>query len=181
MIQRKDLQVAGFVNKPHGISGEMSVSFEPGAPTPVAGSCLIVEMEGLLTPFFVKAARPRGNADTWLIRLEGVDQDTKAKSFNGKTVYMRKADFAMADSEDDADDEAQEGFYADDFIGYTAKIDGKPAGTITAIDDRTANYLFIIAPDNGDDVLLIPVVDEFISDIDTRGRTIDFSLPEGLV
>lgn len=181
MIQRKDLQVVGFVNKPHGISGEMSVSFEPDAPAPTVGTCLIVEMEGLLTPFFVDGVRPRGNADTWLIRLDGIDEDSKAKPFNGKTVYMSRSDCAGADTAVDDDDDPQEGFYADDFIGYTATIDGEAVGTVTAIDDRTANYLFVITPAKGDDVLLIPVVDEFITDIDTNKRTIDFSVPEGLV
>lgn len=177
MILRKDLKVAGFINKPHGISGEMSVSFEPDAPTPVAGTCLVVEMDGLLTPFFVEGVRPRGHVDTWLIRLEGVKDDQSAKAFNGKTVYMRNTDFVTAEGE--AIDE--DGFYADDFVGLTAKIDGKPIGKITAIDDRTANYLFIITPTDGDKAILIPVVDEFITDIDNDAGTVDFSLPEGLV
>lgn len=177
MILRKDLQVAGYVNKTHGISGEMSVSFEPFAPAPVEGTCLVVEMDGLLTPFFVAGVRPRGNADTWLIRLDGVVDDNAAKVFNGKTVYMRKADIVQ----DGDDDDDEDGFYADDFVGFTAKIDGKPVGTITAIDDRTANYLFIITPADGGDTILVPVVDEFITDIDTEAHTVDFSLPEGLV
>ena len=175
VILLRDLLAVGHVNKPHGISGELSITFDADI-IPEVGTCLIVPVNGLLTPFFVESVRPRGNADTWLIRIDGIDSDSEAKTFTGKEVYMRKADIPTTDY--DTDDE---GFYAEDLIGYTAKADSASIGIITDIDDRTSNWLFIVSPSGGGDDLLIPVTDDFIADINTDTQTITFNLPHGLI
>ncbi len=176
MINLLDLRNVGTVNKPHGIAGEMSVTFDPDMPEPSVGDCLVMEVEGLLTPFFIEHVRPRGNADTWLIQLEGVMDDASAKIFNGKAVYMRKSDLPADEIAGDDD-----GFFAEDLIGFSAEIDGEVIGKITAVDDRTSNYLFVVQREADKREILIPVADEFITNIDAQARIIDFSLPEGLI
>ena len=59
-------------------------------------------------------------------------------------------------------------------------LGGAHAVTIIDIDDSTANVLFVISLDNGHQVL-IPAVDNFISDIDIDNRMIEFNVPQDLL
>lgn len=56
----------------------------------------------------------------------------------------------------------------------------KPIGTIAYVDDATENVLFGVRTPQGTDVL-IPVNDDFITEIDGVNREIKVSLPEGLL
>ena len=64
------------------------------------------------------------------------------------------------------------------FIGFEVidAIDGF-LGKITNVNDDTANILFELAEKD----LLIPVSDEYITDIDHQKRIIYMNLPEGLL
>ena len=52
-------------------------------------------------------------------------------------------------------------------------------GRITAVDDSTANALFVVETESGE--VLIPIADEFITEIDHDRKTISMKLPEGLL
>ena len=71
---------------------------------------------------------------------------------------------------------------AHQLVGYTL-IDpaagGKTVGTITAIDDSTANVLFCIETQGGAEVL-VPVAACTDGNIDNYQRTVSATLPEGL-
>ena len=57
--------------------------------------------------------------------------------------------------------------------------DGKRIGTVTDVDDSTANVLFVVDGNNGE--LYIPVVDDFILEINEQDRFIIVDLPEGMI
>lgn len=174
MITSSQLTPIGVFNKTHGINGELSATFDPGiAPEDVR--CLFVVIEGLPVPFFITGSRPR-QADTWLVALEGVDTDVKAKPFVGKEFMALTAE--LPDYED-GDDE--EGFYAADLIGFsvTDTVSGL-LGTIVDINDQTENVLFVVERPDGSE-LLIPVVDEFIDLVDPDTRTLSVTLPDEMI
>ena len=78
------------------------------------------------------------------------------------------------------DDDADDGFYASDLIGFRAlKTDGSTTGTITDIEDSTINVLAIILTADGRTVYM-PLAEDFITDIDADSRTITFDAPEGI-
>ena len=78
------------------------------------------------------------------------------------------------ESEEEADDE----FYMEDLIGFTAII-GKRRGTVSDYYDSEANPLFGITLEEKEH--LIPAQEEFIASIDFDGRKIKFVLPDGLL
>lgn len=174
MILASDLARAGKVNKTHGTAGELSMSFFDDAPVLEPGACLIMSIDGIFTPFFVASVRPR-SSEALLVRLDGIDSQEQAAPYVGLDIYMAREH--MADVADD--DEAADGCYACDLIGFEAlDAQGQTIGRIVDIDDSTENVLFVVERPDGS-TAYIPVADEFITEISQNQIT--FDLPEGLL
>lgn len=178
MINRSELSEVGTVNKPHGHAGEMSVSLACELD-PADIRFLMMDVDGIFVPFMVTSSRPRGS-EAWLITVEGIESDTEAAVYTGARLYALTDTLRRltADSQDaDGDEDGYVG--ADSLIGYSVEDDGRTLGVISDIDTSTLNALFVVtAPDGG--TLLVPVADEFITDIDDERRVLFMSLPAGL-
>lgn len=173
MITEKEITEIGRFNQPHGIKGEINAIISDGVE-PADLSCIILDIDGIFVPFFISGIRQRG-VQSYLVTVDGIDNERKAMSIANKTIYALSEEIA----EEDGDDE--DGFYAEDFIGYgISSDDGAMTGTITDIDDSTENVLFIVTADNGKNHL-IPVAEELITEIDTDTRHITVDLPSGLL
>ena len=167
------LTPAGEFNKPHGIKGEISASFDPRVDVG-ALKCVVAEVNGLFVPFFIDAIRSRG-ADAVLLTIDGITDENEAKLLSRKPLYLLNGDAALA-----ADDE-DDGFYAEDLVGFSAlDEDGAVIGKIAGVDSTTANVLFVIDRPDGSEAL-VPVADEFIDGIDPESATIALRLPDGLL
>lgn len=167
------LTPAGEFNKPHGIKGEISASFDPRVDVG-ALKCVVAEVNGLFVPFFIDAIRSRG-ADAVLLTIDGITDENEAKLLSRKPLYLLNGDAALA-----ADDE-DDGFYAEDLVGFSAlDEDGTVIGKIAGVDSTTANVLFVIDRPDGSEAL-VPVADEFIDGIDPESATITLRLPDGLL
>lgn len=173
MIELSDIRPVGKFLKPHGINGEIAILRDFDELDFNDHSCVIVDVDGIFVPFFLTAVRPKG-AETDLVTIDGITNEHLASRLTNKTVYI-------LNSEIKDDDNEEEGFYADDFIGYKVlSEDGSLLGEITGVDDSTANYLFVVETSGGEN-LLIPVADEFILGINPELGEITMSLPEGLL
>lgn len=167
MINPDTLTRVGKFGRPHGLAGELTATFECDLE-PAPGLCLVVEMDGLMVPFFVESSRPKGT-ETWLLRLDGVDTEARVRSLVNQDIYLEPHHMPEIDDDDDR-------VYLEDLVDYLGLDDkGDKLGRITGVDERTANALFLF--DTG---LMIPAVDEYITDIDHDNKTITFALPEGL-
>ena len=168
MIKASELTAIGAIVKPHGVKGEMVISMRDDRIDIGRTECIVMDMDGIYVPFFIENVRQKGR-ESFIISIDGINSDTKASEFTGKTVYALR-DRMAATSDDDADD----GFYASDLIP-----DGSTTGTITDIEDSTLNVLAIILTADGRTVYM-PLAEEFITDIDPDSRTITFDAPEGI-
>ena len=177
MIRLAEIAEAGHFNKPHGIKGEMSATLDFDLDLDNV-KCIIVPVEGIFVPFFIRSRRPT-TADTCLLTLDGINSDMKAQEFNNRTFYILRSDIPEDDNDDEPEDE--DGFYASDLIGYRIyDCHLGDIGMISSINDATENVLFIISTDKGNDIF-IPVADEYIEDIDHDSQKITTDLPSGLV
>lgn len=179
MITRSEIFPAGTFGKPHGISGEITASLDPGVDLS-ATDCVVVEIDGIFVPFFISSLRPKG-ADTVLLTLDGLDSDEAVKMLVNHTVYLREA-HRHAILPDSGGDDADGGVYACDLVGFDMLdgADGSLIGRIGDIDDSTANVLFIVSRPDGSE-LMVPAADEFITDLDLDKSTVTVDLPEGLL
>ncbi len=173
MIKKDELIEIGVFNKPHGICGEINATIDIDIDLSDL-KCIVLNIDGIFVPFFIQSVRPKGS-DTFLLTIDGIDNENDALQLSRKEIYALKIDCDIVDdSEND-----EEGMYAEDFIGYTIIDEKNIIGKITAIEDSTENILFIVTTPN-DNEIYIPVASEFITAIDTESHTLHMNLPLGL-
>jgi 16S rRNA processing protein RimM len=171
MIHRKDVYAIGKFLKPHGIGGEVVFAFTSDVFERTHAPYWVVEMEGILVPFFVESCRRR-SSESVLMKFEGVDTEEKLRQlFCGKEGYYPVAY---------ADEDAEEVESWDDYLDYEV-IDATAGtlGKIVDVDDSTSNVLFVVH--DGEREWLIPVADDYFTDVDEEARCLYVDLPEGLL
>lgn len=173
MITKDEIIEIGKFQKTHALKGELNALLDVDEDYAADGHPLIVEMDGIFVPFYAESVRPKG-AESCLVKLKDVDSQEVAQQFVNKPVYALRSE--LVNYYDVPEDEI-----VADFVGF--KIVDRhlgEVGTVTDIDDTTANVLFVVErPDGG--TVLIPVADEFIEGIDTDAKLIHTSLPDGLI
>jgi len=170
MIRNKDVFSIGKLHKPHGINGEINFGYTTDVFDQTESPYWVLEMDGILVPFFVESYRFK-SAETALVKLEGIDSENQVRELSGKEVFYP---VKFADKEEPQADTWN--FYIgfavfDEQVGYI--------GEITAVDDSTLNVLFTLSKDDHD--ILMPVAEEFFTEIDVENREMHVSLPEGLL
>lgn len=170
MILRREIEPVGRIIKTHGIKGELNAEWLADVE-PAELRCLIFDIDGIFVPFFLSSSRPRGT-ESYLLTFDGIDDERKAASLTGHDIYALRDELP--------EQQARDGFYADDLIGFATIANGKPLGTIEAYDDSTANVLFIVRRADGRQTY-IPAAAEFIDSIDGEARTIAMTLPQEIL
>lgn len=167
MIRKEDVFKIGRLGKSHGVKGDISFPFDDDVFDSVEADYLILDIDGILVPFFIEEYRFR-NDTTAIIKFEGVDSQERARELTGCYVYFPRE---LADS-------AEDGLSWSAIVGfYILEVkSGKVIGRIASIDDSTLNILFCL-----EDGRLIPATDDLITAIDQQARTITMHIPEGLL
>ena len=171
MISRDELINIGRFNKPHGVRGEISFTFTDDVFDRGESPYIVCLMDGIFVPFFIEEYRFKGNSSA-LVKLCDVDTEEAARAFTMLDVYYPKRYYV--EDEDAATPD-------DYFIGFTIEdCEFGALGEVTAINDATANVLFVVTTASGGE-LLIPVQEAFVEAIDEENRIIHMNLPTGLV
>ena len=167
MIRKEDVFKIGRLGKSHGVKGDISFPFDDDVFDRVEADYLILDIDGILVPFFIEEYRFR-NDTTAIIKFEGVDSQERARELTGCYVYFP---CELADS-------AEDGLSWSAIVGFDILEvkSGKVIGRIASIDDSTLNILFCL-----EDGRLIPATDDLITAIDQQARTITMHIPEGLL
>ena len=167
MIKKEEVYKIGRIGKAHGVKGEVSFSFDDDVFDRVDADYLILEVDGILVPFFMEEYRFRSD-NTALVKFEDIDTQDRARELTNCDVYFLRSE---------ADDEEEELSYSF-LVGFDIIDDqsGQKVGKIASIDDNTLNILFEL--ENG---TLIPASEELITDIDKDNKTITIALPEGIL
>jgi len=167
MIKKEEVYKIGRIGKAHGVKGEVSFSFDDDVFDRVDADYLILEVDGILVPFFMEEYRFRSD-NTALVKFEDIDTQDRARELTNCDVYFLRSE---------ADDEEEELTYSF-LVGFNIIDDqsGRNVGTIASIDDNTLNILFEL-----EDGTLIPASEELITDIDKDNKTITIALPEGIL
>ena len=180
MIKQEEVYKIGRLGKTHGVKGEVSFQFDDDIFDRVDAEYLVLEIDGILVPFFMEEYRFR-NDSICLVKFCDIDTQQQAQELTGCDVYFPRALAEEADEQPSLS--SLVGFTiinaAKDSGGETAghaAADGFPIGTIAAIDDSTLNVLFVL-----EDGRLIPATDDLVDQIDMHNKTITMTLPEGLL
>jgi 16S rRNA processing protein RimM len=167
MIKQEEVYKIGRLGKAHGVKGEVSFLFDDDVFDRVEADYLVLEIDGILVPFFMEEYRFR-NDTVCLVKFCEVDTQQRASELTGCDVYFPRA---LADEADETPSLAS-------LVGFriTDAATGKTVGTIASIDDQTQNILFEL--EGGQ---LIPANDDLIEDIDMGSQQITMNIPEGLL
>jgi 16S rRNA processing protein RimM len=167
MIRQEEVYKIGRLGKAHGVKGEVSFQFDDDVFDRTDADYLILDIDGILVPFFMEEYRFRSDALA-LVKFCDVDTQERASELTGSNVYFPRA---LAEDEEGMPSLAS-------LIGFdlVEAKDGIRVGTIATIDDSTANLLFEL-----EDGRLIPASDDLITDINIKERTIKMEIPEGLL
>lgn len=171
MIDKSNLIEVGKFQKTHALKGELNAVLDIPGEYVEDGKPLIIDTDGIPVPYYAESIRPKG-AETYLIKIEGIDTAEEASELVNSAIYVPK---------DILHEYVGEILFDDDIIGFTI-IDENAGeiGEVENIEDSTQNELMIVrTPD--DEEIYIPIVDEFILEIDEENREIHTSIPEGLL
>jgi 16S rRNA processing protein RimM len=153
----------GRVARAHGIRGEV-VIVTHDAESEVLGRIEALWLGG--TERRVLAARDTQRG--WLIQLEGIATRNDAEALRGQAVEVDRATLEL-----DEDD-----ILLGDLVGCQVRlVDGTPWGTIAAVEAGLQDRLVI---HDGELERMLPLVDEFVRDIDLEAGVVTVDPPEGL-
>lgn len=170
MILKSDVFPIGRVIKPHGIRGELVFDFTSDVFDKEDVEYFLIEMDGILVPFYIQEYRFKGNK-TGLVKFDGVSSDDQALKFAGHDIFLPKSLLEKVEGVE---------IGLDFFVGFTLKDKNHGIlGTVSDIDQSTENVLFVLQGQH--DEILIPIVKEYIEEIDYNKKVIFLDLPMGLL
>ena len=170
MIREEDLYRIGTLTRTHGVKGELSCSFTDDVWDRADADYVFLSIDGCYIPFFFEEWRFRSDS-VCLFKFRDVDSIEQAEELCGAEVW-----FPKSQTPTDCTDEINDNYPLARLTGYNIIHEGRNIGTIARIDTTTANTLFEL--DNGN---LISAAPPLIKEIDTQGRTVTMTLPEGLL
>lgn len=160
----------GYILKPHGLKGQVTVSLDAEAPADLEDvDTIFVEKNNQLIPYFREQISITG-AKAYL-KLEDIDTPEAAKEISKSALYLPKASRPKSGRGE---------FYDDEVIGFEV-IDSEAGslGSVTEITTAGPNKLLTLIH-NGKEIL-IPVNSPFIKSINKGKKTISVELPEGFL
>ena len=171
MIKKEDVYKIGKLGKPHGVKGEVRMLCTDDIFDRVESDCLILEIDGILVPFFMEEYRFRSD-ERVLVKFADIDTEAQARELTGCEVYFPR---------EQADRHEGEATWAE-LVGY-ALVDARRdtlVGTITRVDDTTINILFEVETADGREVL-VPASEELVEQVDKARHRIHVRVPEGIL
>lgn len=175
MITRDELVEIGRYNKAHGVNGEISATVDCDAEMLTRFTCCVSDIDGIYVPFFIDQARPK-SANAVLLTIDGINNEHDASILVNKYIYVLKREYSELSRDAHTDS-----YPIDYFIGFNIYRDDRELGTITDIEDSTANVLFKITAIDGSHQYFLPAVEEFIVDIDMDKKKLYMDFPEELM
>lgn len=108
-----------------------------------------------------------------ILKLTGIDDRTAAESYKGKELLLYRSDAPPLPADT---------YYIKDLIGLQVNDEtGKPIGRLRDVIQHSAQDLYEVETMQGDEVFLVPAVEEFIKSIDLEEGVICMHLIEGLM
>ena len=166
MIRKEDCYKIGRLGKAHGVKGEVTFQVTDDVFDRVDADYLILEVDGILVPFFMEEYRFRSDSVV-LVKFCDIDTQERASELTNCDVWFPRS---LTPDDEEPTLAGLVGFDIIEAGGNTV------VGRIAAIDDSTANLLFEL--ENG---TLIPANDNLIQDINMQEKQIIMNIPEGLL
>ena len=170
-MNKEDCFYLGIIARKHSYKGEVVIVVDSDEPELYANiDAVFVEYNNKLIPFFVEnILLQKGNQ--LRVKFEDINSEEDAADILKRDTYLPLTLLPKLEGDK---------FYYHEVIGFTVEdINYGKVGTITSINDNTAQALFVIKTENKE--ILIPLIDEFIKKVDRDNKLIIVDTPEGLI
>ena len=169
-MRKDDCYFLGKITRRHGLQGNVFLKLDTDQPEMYQKlDSIFVEINGLLVPFFV-AKQSWSKGDTLIISFKNSNEALVEQSL-GKDVYMPLSTLPKLTGNK---------FYYHEVVGFEIREeDGKSCGTIVSINDQTAQHYFYL--DLAGTQIIIPIIKEWILELNREERYLKMALPEGLM
>ena len=169
-MRAEDCFQLGYVTKPHGLKGEVSIFLDTDIPEYYQEmESVFVQIENRLVPFFIDTIEVR--KDRAIVKFEGVDSLEEAESMRGMGLYLPVDQLPALDDKS---------FYYHEIEGFMAQdLQHGEIGVINTVYSSGPQDLFSIL--SGSKEILVPVHDDILVRVDRDERKVILSLPDGLL
>jgi len=130
---------------------------------------IFLEIEGALVPFEIKNVMLH-KSSLLRIKLENIDSEKKANTVVKTKTYLPIKDLPKLNGDK---------FYYHEIISFTVlDLSLGNIGKVKEVNDQTSQPIIVV--NNGLNEVMIPLVDDFLIEINRNKKTLTFDLPEGL-
>lgn len=168
---KKDLHELGYFTKLHGYKGELTAYLDTEFLEDYEDlEAVFIESKGQIVPYIVELLESKTNK-TVKVKLEGVDDEATAKLLVKSKIFIRKEDISETD---------ESRVELKNLVGYTAidEIEGE-LGRVNQIMELSGNPQLEIEYQGK--MILLPLHEDFILEIDHDKKIVHVSAPEGLI
>ncbi len=160
------MKTIGRITKTYGFEGAVVVRSESGITwEPEQGEPVFIVIDGIPVPFFTREAFSPSPA-TLVISFDDYHTSGSVSPFRGCEVRI------AGETEENDDMAALNGFSLTD-------INSGVKGTITSVIQNPGQLLAVVTVPGGE--ILVPLHPDLIISVDRKRKTIEMSLPEGLI
>ena len=168
LMKIEDCFKVGFIMKPHGLKGQVTVSLQEQLASDDPLQAVFVEENNRLIPYFVQEISVRG--DKAYVKFEDVDTPEAAEALSKKSLYLPKKSRPASGRGE---------FYDDEVVGFEVVDSNHGAiGSVREVTSAGANKLLVVSKGNKDEVL-IPLNSPFITNVNKKKKVLSVELPEG--
>ncbi|ANW95332.1 ribosome maturation factor RimM [Wenyingzhuangia fucanilytica] len=170
-MRKEDCFYLGKIVRKHSFKGEVVIKLDTDEPELYENlESVFVEHGKDLIPFFIEE-RLLQKGNQLRVRFETVDTEQDADAIMNSGIYLPLSFLPKLTGNK---------FYFHEIIDFTAvDVERGEFGIIKGVNDTTAQPLFEIMNDGVE--ILIPMIDEFIKEIDRKGKRVVLQTPPGLI
>jgi 16S rRNA processing protein RimM len=160
----------GWVLKPHGLKGEVTVTLDDNAPEDFSGiKSVFLEQNNRLVPYFIHGISAQGKKA--FVKFEDINSLDDATKISKQSVYIEKSFRPKS---------VRGEFYDDEIIDFEVHDEEKGLlGKIREVMQAGPNRLLVVDYNNKE--ILIPVNGPFIESVNKAKKKISVNLPEGFL
>jgi len=169
-MRKEDCYFLGKITRRHGLAGNVILKLDTDQPELYNKlESIFVEINGLLVPFFIEKSS-WSKLDALNIAFKNSSEALVDQSL-GKNVYLPLDTLPKLSGKQ---------FYYHEIIGFEIlDQDNNHCGVIRSVNDQTAQNYFVTNLDGKE--VVIPIIKDWILEVDREERLIKMQLPEGLI
>lgn len=170
-MQKEECFYLGKIVSKFSFKGEVLIKLDTDEPESYTElESVFLDYDGNLVPFFIEKSSLH-KSDLLRVKFEDVESEADADDLMKCDIYLPLSMLPEL---------GEDQFYFHEIIGFTVVDESYgTVGTLTAINDTTAQALFEIEKDGKQ--ILIPMNDEFLQKVDKKNKIIHVATPEGLI